>query len=335
LPGAALENLGAREYDAVTGRFLSADPVLETADPDQVNGYDYAGNNPITSSDPNGTCVRIEDRNGPCASAMNTTAGQQRLKQVEANQRHQEALWRAWEQQRHLAYLNFLRRTGEDRIEAADAAEAKAARSKHHWYSGAVNWAEKHASAIGTVAGIATGVLCTIATGGAGAVACGALGGFVSSVATDGLNVAAGKEGWGQFGLDVFTGTVVGGVAGGVGAMLGGGVSGAIEAGVEDAGGGFIRGAVAAAKDLGPKAFAKSTRGLGQFVSGSIRNIGLEVADIGVGGTINAISRDILRGAASSNSITQGVVAGVTPMLTGSAFGHRDMIATIATGGFE
>jgi RHS repeat-associated protein len=47
-------NLGAREYDPGTGRFLSVDPVLETDDPQQMNGYSYAANNPVTFSDPTG-----------------------------------------------------------------------------------------------------------------------------------------------------------------------------------------------------------------------------------------------------------------------------------------
>ncbi|OIV39299.1 hypothetical protein BIV57_00135 [Mangrovactinospora gilvigrisea] len=49
-----LENLGDREYDPDTGRFLSADPVLEANDPNQLAGYDYAGNDPINQSDPTG-----------------------------------------------------------------------------------------------------------------------------------------------------------------------------------------------------------------------------------------------------------------------------------------
>ncbi|GAA5197390.1 RHS repeat-associated core domain-containing protein [Rugosimonospora acidiphila] len=54
----SLENLGAREYDASTGRFLSADPVFEAGDPTQLNGYGYAGNNPVTRSDPSGETGR-------------------------------------------------------------------------------------------------------------------------------------------------------------------------------------------------------------------------------------------------------------------------------------
>ncbi|WP_329456285.1 polymorphic toxin-type HINT domain-containing protein [Streptomyces sp. NBC_01497] len=49
-----LTHLGAREYDSTTGRFVSLDPVLEVADPNQINGYAYAANNPVGESDPTG-----------------------------------------------------------------------------------------------------------------------------------------------------------------------------------------------------------------------------------------------------------------------------------------
>ncbi|MET7992880.1 RHS repeat-associated core domain-containing protein [Amycolatopsis sp. NPDC005232] len=49
-----LTNLGAREYDPVTGRFISVDPVMDLDDPQQLNGYAYANNSPVTNSDPNG-----------------------------------------------------------------------------------------------------------------------------------------------------------------------------------------------------------------------------------------------------------------------------------------
>ncbi|MDX3187675.1 hypothetical protein PV458_04625 [Streptomyces sp. MN03-5084-2B] len=49
-----LTHLGAREYDPDTGRFISVDPVLNAADPQQLNGYTYSDNNPITLSDPSG-----------------------------------------------------------------------------------------------------------------------------------------------------------------------------------------------------------------------------------------------------------------------------------------
>ncbi|WP_170154732.1 RHS repeat-associated core domain-containing protein [Lentzea atacamensis] len=49
-----LTHLGAREYDPAIGRFLSDDPIMNTANPQQVNGYSYSNNNPVTFSDPSG-----------------------------------------------------------------------------------------------------------------------------------------------------------------------------------------------------------------------------------------------------------------------------------------
>ncbi|MFB7863534.1 ricin-type beta-trefoil lectin domain protein [Streptomyces sp. NPDC056069] len=51
--------LGARLYDPVVGRFLSADPVLDLNDPLQSNGYAYAQNNPVTYSDPTGLAISL------------------------------------------------------------------------------------------------------------------------------------------------------------------------------------------------------------------------------------------------------------------------------------
>ncbi|MGH3863522.1 RHS repeat domain-containing protein, partial [Actinokineospora sp.] len=49
-----LTDIGARKYDQDTGRFISVDPIMVTADPQSWNGYAYANNNPITYSDPTG-----------------------------------------------------------------------------------------------------------------------------------------------------------------------------------------------------------------------------------------------------------------------------------------
>lgn len=49
-----LTHLGAREYDPATGRFISVDPIIDPADPQQMHGYAYAGNSPVTNSDPTG-----------------------------------------------------------------------------------------------------------------------------------------------------------------------------------------------------------------------------------------------------------------------------------------
>lgn len=49
-----LTHLGAREYDPATGRFISVDPLIDPHDPQQMNGYVYANNNPVTFTDPDG-----------------------------------------------------------------------------------------------------------------------------------------------------------------------------------------------------------------------------------------------------------------------------------------
>ncbi|MET9777481.1 polymorphic toxin-type HINT domain-containing protein [Streptomyces sp. NPDC006367] len=51
-----LTHIGAREYDPTLGQFISVDPVLIPSDPQSLNGYSYAGNNPATNSDPTGLC---------------------------------------------------------------------------------------------------------------------------------------------------------------------------------------------------------------------------------------------------------------------------------------
>lgn len=50
-----LVHLGAREYDPLIGRFISVDPVVDRDDPQQMQGYSYADNAPITAADANGT----------------------------------------------------------------------------------------------------------------------------------------------------------------------------------------------------------------------------------------------------------------------------------------
>jgi RHS repeat-associated protein len=52
-----LTHLGAREYDPDTGRFVSADPIVDHDDPQQVQGYSYASGNPMSFSDANGLKV--------------------------------------------------------------------------------------------------------------------------------------------------------------------------------------------------------------------------------------------------------------------------------------
>ncbi|MBK3388069.1 sugar-binding protein [Streptomyces sp. DEF1AK] len=56
-----LTHLGAREYDPTIGRFISADPIMDLSDPQQINGYSYSNNNPTTFADPSGLVYECMD----------------------------------------------------------------------------------------------------------------------------------------------------------------------------------------------------------------------------------------------------------------------------------
>jgi RHS repeat-associated protein len=53
-PGTGLVNLGAREYNSATGSFINPDSLISPYDPQDLNAYAYAGDNPSTDSDPTG-----------------------------------------------------------------------------------------------------------------------------------------------------------------------------------------------------------------------------------------------------------------------------------------
>nr|WTB09098.1 polymorphic toxin-type HINT domain-containing protein [Streptomyces antimycoticus] len=68
-----LTHIGAREYDPVTGQFLSLDPLLTPDQGQSLNGYSYANQNPVTDSDPTGLCV--DPGNGHCMPTNGGDAG--------------------------------------------------------------------------------------------------------------------------------------------------------------------------------------------------------------------------------------------------------------------
>ncbi|WP_078860059.1 RHS repeat domain-containing protein [Streptomyces sp. NRRL F-2747] len=59
-----LTHIGAREYDPLTARFISVDPVMDLSDAQQLHGYTYSNQNPFTFWDPTGR--QLEE----CASGM-------------------------------------------------------------------------------------------------------------------------------------------------------------------------------------------------------------------------------------------------------------------------
>ncbi|MFI5709547.1 RHS repeat-associated core domain-containing protein [Kribbella sp. NPDC051620] len=67
-----LTTVGAREYDPATGRFLSVDALLDKTDMQSPLGYPYAANNPVSMSDPEGTCA-LEEGESRCSSHPTVT----------------------------------------------------------------------------------------------------------------------------------------------------------------------------------------------------------------------------------------------------------------------
>ncbi|MFG3662526.1 polymorphic toxin-type HINT domain-containing protein, partial [Streptomyces sp. NPDC047706] len=68
-----LTHLGAREYDATNGRFISVDPIGDLKDPQQINGYAYSNNNPVTFSDPTGLILACGSGEPACPSGPKGT----------------------------------------------------------------------------------------------------------------------------------------------------------------------------------------------------------------------------------------------------------------------
>nr|WP_237535682.1 polymorphic toxin-type HINT domain-containing protein [Streptomyces sp. SID3343] len=55
-----LTHMGAREYDPNLGRFISVDPIMDLTDTQQMHGYTYSNNTPVTASDPTGLLWGID-----------------------------------------------------------------------------------------------------------------------------------------------------------------------------------------------------------------------------------------------------------------------------------
>jgi RHS repeat-associated protein len=73
-PSTGLTDLGAREYQPQTGSFISADPLLNPYDPQDLNAYTYAADNPSTESDPTGAApASTTCKGGGVSSVLNCT----------------------------------------------------------------------------------------------------------------------------------------------------------------------------------------------------------------------------------------------------------------------
>jgi len=147
-----LTHLGAREYDPGLGRFISLDPVLDTSDPQSLEGYAYADNSPIAHEDASGT---IQKGTTDTGAASNVAAALSDPSPKEADNNKPKAKCNWWCRGKQQA-------------------------------TAAANWVDDHKAAIAGVAvGLVVGIGCEAAlgvTGPVGVVACGALAGAVGNM---------------------------------------------------------------------------------------------------------------------------------------------------------
>ena len=83
---------GARQFDPVTGRFLTLDSVLEANDPQELNGYVYSAGDPVNDSDPTGDMICVANLGCGSLQALQKVAQDQQQRQVQqARQEEQSA----------------------------------------------------------------------------------------------------------------------------------------------------------------------------------------------------------------------------------------------------
>ncbi|MBE1487623.1 RHS repeat domain-containing protein [Plantactinospora soyae] len=214
-----LVNLGAREYDPAIGRFVSIDPIMDLTDPQQMHGYTYANNNPVTFSDPTGLKFDCGGGTGTysCTNPDGSVTTQVELT-GESKKKYDKALDGI--RKRNKCQASFWCRNGQKVKQAASAS---------------ADWL-KSPDGIGFLAGLAVGVGCSALTLGVGTIACGALAGAVGAGLTAGLkggdvgDIMLGALGGAAFGA-------AGGAVGAVGGSILGKGAGAVFTGVKGLGG--------------------------------------------------------------------------------------------------
>ncbi len=169
LDPSGLTHLGAREYDPEIGRFISVDPLQDLMDPQQWNAYAYAGNNPITNSDPTGLIYPREERGDvsrtPCDDACQALAKSSNPQKAKNS--------------------NSGGGGGGGAVDNSEPAPPK----KKPWWKSAGDWVAEHKNTlISAGVGIAVGVGCTALTGGGGALLCMGVAGAASNMMNDYLD---------------------------------------------------------------------------------------------------------------------------------------------------
>ncbi|MFD5748643.1 polymorphic toxin-type HINT domain-containing protein [Streptomyces sp. NPDC127033] len=220
-----LTHLGAREYDQAAGRFLSADPVIDMTEPLQMNGYAYAGNSPVSSSDPTGLCPA--EICGSGKANPGSAAGQAEAAKAAKRQEKEGS--------------NPYKGTTVTVTYTVTKTVTVTKPAPCDWWCKAKGWLKKYKTEIlvittEVVVGAACGAVAVgagVATGGVGAVAvgasCGAIAGAAAGVVGNALDPKADKS-LGGFAAAAAKGAAVGGVTGAAGGAIGKAVAKGVKA---------------------------------------------------------------------------------------------------------
>jgi RHS repeat-associated protein len=88
-----LTHIGAREYDPALGRFISADPLMDKSDAQQMHGYAYGNSNPITNNDATGLACSGPDGIGCRHKTSKEGYGDQRVPENKARYERHRTRW--------------------------------------------------------------------------------------------------------------------------------------------------------------------------------------------------------------------------------------------------
>jgi len=201
-----LTHLGAREYDPMTGRFASVDPIIDVNDPQQMNGYAYASNMPTSASDPDGLRVMTDEEWYGVGYDSKPYVAPTPAKSQPAPPPKKCKPW------------DVICKGKQTVKKVGDAAKAVG------------NWVVEHKTTILTVAAsVAAGVACGIVTAGAAAVACAVGAGMLIGAAEYHFTTPPDKRSLGGY----FGAAAIGGATSLLGAGVGKLAGAAIKAGAK------------------------------------------------------------------------------------------------------
>ncbi|MEU4101986.1 RHS repeat-associated core domain-containing protein [Streptomyces tanashiensis] len=227
-----LTHIGAREYDASIGQFISVDPLLSTDQHQSLNGYSYANQHPTTSSDPTGlreTCGAYGNSCTPTRPELSGTVPGDVQKPSEGGNTNGGTVTPGAGEASGTASSGGGGGGGGGGAKAEDCPWYSKCGLKNAW-NDTKDWAVEHREVISVVTEVVVGSLCVgtavgagFVSGGAGFAAvagCGAVAGAAGSAVNNALTPGADNSVTGQLSAQA-NGAIWGAASAVVGAGVG------------------------------------------------------------------------------------------------------------------